>query len=299
VSVGGQKVAEINSNGAMGRATEGSVLLKQGEHPISIEYYNQGGPHGITLGMKGPGIKGWMALSEGGAGQGGGRGSKSMPIYPLANEAVIYRNFIEGTTPRGIGVGYFGGVNLAFSADTMSIDLLWTGLFMDGSKHWTDRGAGNQPPAGQNVIKVNQGPSFAILASQTTAWPDKFADDFKGRFYGYKLNARQEPTFSFTVGGLQVEDLPQPILGRNKFGLQRAITIHVADAAPTGVHFRAASGIAVRELASNKFDLGGQAVLEIGKGAANRPYVRNGNELLVPLQLKKGANILNLRYTWN
>jgi hypothetical protein len=181
----------------------------------------------------------------------------------------------------------------------MSIDLLWTGLFMDGSKHWTDRGAGNQPPAGQIVIKVNQGPSFAILASQTTAWPDKFADDFKGRFYGYKLNARQEPTFSFTVGGLQVEDLPQPILGRNKFGLQRAITIHVADAAPTGVHFRAASGIAVRELASNKFDLGGQAVLEIGKGAANRPYVRNGNELLVPLQLKKGANILNLRYTWN
>ena len=299
VIVSGKKVAEINSNGGMGRATEGKISLKQGEHPIRIEYYNKGGGHGVTLGMKGPGLKGWFALSEAGAGKAGSGGGKKMPIYPLTNEAVIYRNFIEGTTPRGIGVGYHGGVNLAFSADNMSLVLLWTGNFMDGSKHWNGRGQGNQPPAGQKVLKVNQGPSFAVLESQTTKWPDTWQKEIKGRFHGYKFNARQEPTFFFTLGKLQVEDKPQALIGGNKFGLQRAITITAAEAAPREVHFRAASGLQVTDFGGGRYGLGDQAVLEIGKGASGKPYIRNNNELLIPLRLKRGENILNLRYTWN
>ena len=30
-----------------------------------------------------------------------------------------------------------------------------------------------------------------------------------------------------------------------------------------------------------------------------KPYVRNNNELLLPLVLKRGENVINLRYTWN
>lgn len=298
VIVAGKKVAEINGNGPMGRATEGKIALEQGDHDIRIEYYNKGGPHGITLGMKGPGLADWLALSEGGAGQGGGGGSNSIPIYPLANEAVIYRNFIQGTTPRGIGVGYHGGVNLAFSADTMSVDLVWTGNFMDGSRHWTNRGQGFQPPAGESVVRVNQGPSFAVLESQTTEWPKEFQDEISARFRGYKFNARQEPTFFYTLDGLEVEDKPQPVLGRNRFALQRALIINVAGGAPERLHFRAASGVPVKELGQGKFEVGGEVVLEIGKGAVGMPYVRNDNELLVPLQLKRGENIINLRYSW-
>lgn len=300
VTVAGKNVTEINSNGGMGRATEGSIKLEQGVHPIRIEYYNKGGPHGITLAMKGPGLKGWLPLSSAGAGQGAPK--PKMPIYPLTNEAVIYRNFIEGTTPRGIGVGYHGGVNLAFSADHMSVDLLWTGAFMDGGRHWTGRGQGNQPPAGQNVIKVNNGPAFAILESQASPWPGKYQDDLQPRFHGYKFNDRQEPTFLFTVGDLKIEDQPQSIIGGNKFGLQRVLTIEVPDGgAPAAqVYFRAASGMEVKELGANKFDLGGgQMTLEIGKSAADKAYVRNNNEVVIPLLLKAGENTINLRYSWN
>lgn len=297
VIVAGKKVAEINSNGGLGRRTNGTVKLKQGEHPIRIEYYNKGGPQGIVLGMKGPGYKDWFALSA--AGAGGSGGSKStIPIYPLTNEAVIYRNFIDGTTSRGIGVGYHGGVNLAFSADNMSVDLLWTGNFMDGSRHWTGRGQGNQPPAGQQVVKINSGAPFAILDSQTTGWPAEYQEALTPRFYGYKLNENLEPTFSYDVGKLKVLDQPKPVIGGNKFGLQRTITILVTEAVPENVHFRAASGIAVKELSKTSFDLGsGQMVVEVGKGAANNPFVRN-DELLIPLLLKKGRNTLNLRYSW-
>jgi hypothetical protein len=297
VYVDGKKIAEVVGNGPMNRAKEGKVALAQGTHKIRIEYYESAGGEDIALAMKGPGLDDWLALSESATGKRGG-GGDPLPIYPLADEAVIYRNFIEGTTPRGIGVGYHGGVNLAFSADTMSVDLLWTGLFMDARRHWTDRGQGNEPPAGDHVVKVNRGPSFAILDSQTTTWPEVFPDGFPARFHGYKLNSRQEPTFSFTVGGLQVEDRAQPVVARNQFGLQRALTITAGEAPPKNVHFRAASGIAVKELAPDRFEIGGLAVVEIGKGAASRPYVRNGDELIVPLQLKEGENTLNLRYTW-
>ena len=115
------------------------------------------------------------------------------------------------------------------------------------------------------------------------------------------LSAVSSGDVSTQVGSLKIEDKPQAVLGRNEFGLQRAITINVPKGgpAPSHLHFRAASGIAVKDLGGNKFDLGGQAVVEVGKGVANRPYVRNDNELLIPLLLKPGENILNLRYSWN
>ena len=295
--VAGKPVVEMLGIQGM-RGEDGSLELKQGEYPIRIEYFEKSGEENIALAMKGPGINGWMMLSEGNMqGASGGNNSSGIPIYPLTNEAVIYRNFIEGTTPRGIGVGYHGGVNLAFSADTMSVDLLWTGLFMDGKRHWTNRGQGNQPPAGQRVVKVNKGAAFAVLESQTSQWPEKYPDALKPRFHGYTFNGRQEPTFFYTIGNLEIEDKPQPIIGGNRFGLQRALTI-TAKGGPQNLHFRAASGMEIKEAAKNKFELGGDLLLEVGTGAANRPFIRNNNELIIPLLLKNGENTLNLRYTW-
>ena len=56
----------------------------------------------------------------------------------------------------------------------------------------------------------------------------------------------------------------------------------------------------VKELGANKFDLGGgQMTLEIGKSAADKAYMRNNNEVVIPLLLKAGENTINLRYSWN
>jgi len=299
VVIDGKTVVEINSSGPMGRAQEGKAQLAKGDRAIRIEYYNQSGPHGISLAMAGPGISGWLPLSEEVHQGGAAGGAVGIPIVPPANEAVIYRNFIEGTTPRAIGVGYFGGVNLAFSADTMSLDLLWTGNFMDGKRHWVDRGQGNQPPAGERVIKVNGGPAFATLESQPSAWPGDYEEALKPHFNGYKFNKRQEPTFYYTLGGLKIEDKPAPLIGGNKFGMQRAITITVSGNAPARMFFRAASGLAVKDLGGNSFSLGDQGTVEVGRGTVGTPFVRHDNELIIPLNLKKGDNLINLRYSWN
>jgi len=42
-----------------------NVKLKQGDHPIRIEYFQNGGKQVIGLAMRGPGTNGWLMLSEG------------------------------------------------------------------------------------------------------------------------------------------------------------------------------------------------------------------------------------------
>ncbi|NNM30411.1 MAG: c-type cytochrome, partial [Akkermansiaceae bacterium] len=197
VIVNGELVAEVKGTGAMNRGQEGKIRLDAGTHDIRIEYFEKSGGQDIALAMRGPDTGGWVPLSETGARK---KGTPSIPIVPLPREAAIYRNFIEGTTPRGIGVGYHGGVNLAFSADHMAVELLWTGNFMDGGRHWTNRGQGNQPPAGTKVVKISGGPAFAALESQTTPWPAAYGEALAPVFRGYKFNAAQEPTFFYTLG---------------------------------------------------------------------------------------------------
>ncbi len=191
VILDGKTVAEVNGIGPMdGRAKEGSINLTAGVHKIRVEYFEYKGQEEIALAWRGPGIPRWKSLSD--AAIQGGR--ESIPLIPLNGRAVVYRNFIEGTTPRGIGIGFPGGVNLAYSADDLAPELIWTGEFMDASKHWTDRGQGNQAPAGDHVVKL----------SGTRAFPEA------ARFKGYKLDPTGNPTFSVQLGNQFVLDSWKP-----------------------------------------------------------------------------------------
>ena len=55
------------------------------------------------------------------------------------NEAIIYRNFIEGAGTRAIGVGYPEKANLAFDANELRLARIWQGSFIDASRHRTGR----------------------------------------------------------------------------------------------------------------------------------------------------------------
>jgi len=107
---------------------------------------------------------------------------------------VIYRNFIEGTTARGIGFGFPGGVNLVYSADNLAPELVWSGDFIDAGRHWTNRGQGNQAPAGANVIKL----------TNTRFLPKE------ARFKGYSLDSQGNPTFNVSIDKLALTDSWKP-----------------------------------------------------------------------------------------
>ncbi|MGB0762276.1 MAG: PA14 domain-containing protein, partial [Rubripirellula sp.] len=88
------------------------------------------------------------------------------------NKPVIYRNFIEGVTPRGIAVGYPERANLCWDANRMALAVVWQDRFIDASKHWEGRGQGNQTPLGGNVTMFEKVTPVAVLEDLDAAWPD-------------------------------------------------------------------------------------------------------------------------------
>jgi cytochrome c553 len=127
-----------------------------------------------------------------------GIGPQPIPLVPV-DEAIIYRNFIQGAGNRAIAVGYPEKAHLAFDANQMRLALLWHGDFMDASKHWVDRGAGSQSPAGEDVLALTDGAPFAVLADEKAAWPKAWGHDAGYQFGGYELDAKRRPDLPLLV----------------------------------------------------------------------------------------------------
>jgi mono/diheme cytochrome c family protein len=182
---------EVHGTGPMsGDRTQAAALdLDAGAHPIRVEYYEFMGQEGISISWKGPGKSDWQELTDTNAGKPSNT-EPSIPIQATPERAAIYRNFIAGTTPRAIGIGLPGGVNFAYSADHLAPELLWTGKFMDGGRHWTNRGQGAEPPAGDRLIKPTDKPAFPENAN----------------FRGYQLDPQGNPTFTVQIAELTVKD---------------------------------------------------------------------------------------------
>lgn len=167
----------------------------------------------------------WLYLSE---------GSKAKAPSGLEGEAIvltaektpiIYRNFIEGLSPRGIAVGYPEHVNLAWDADRFNLVLLWKNDFIDASKHWVGRGPGFQGPLGDFVIKLDAALPLAKLSDVNAKWPtldrNQSAHELGYRFRGYALNESGQPTFKYEFEAQTVTDFYIPL----KEGFDRVLTI--------------------------------------------------------------------------
>ncbi len=166
-------------NNALRSAT---ATLKKGKNSFRLEYFEAKGNEGIALNWKkdGKGTANWLTDTT--------TGSKAefprIPLSPTADKTAIYRNFIGGTTPRAIGFGFPGGVNLVYSADNLAPELVWAGDFMDAGRHWTNRGQGDQPPSSEKVITLT---NQRFLPTES-------------RFKGYSLDKQGNPNFVVQIG---------------------------------------------------------------------------------------------------
>ena len=296
VTVNGKEIITRNYVGPAGTPTKKSLQLKKGRAEIKIEYFELAGEEFISLAWEGPKMK-KQFLSDTKSTGGGGGGRKpgpSIPIVAPEGEAIIYRNFIAGTDPRGIGVGYSEGVNLAFSADSMSLDMVWKGDFMDGGRHWINRGQGFQSPSGDRLMTVNRGIPFAMLESQTTAWPKASDENLKPLFKGYNLNKQQQPAFNYHFGPVKVQDAPKP----NAEGFTRTIKIEVPSpgSANDQLYFRALSGGRVQSGGERSFTFNDELLVNVS--ASEYPPFTRENELLIPVPLTPGTHTVTINYIW-
>lgn len=213
ILIDGKEILAYDGIHPSGDIKEAGLTLEKGEHEYRLEYFQAGGQIELYAAWKGADtqitpLSTWLHPRW----KGGAKKQKEYDPIPLVvkNEAVIYRNFIQGAGNRGIGVGYPGGVNIAWSAESMNLALIWRGAFMDAARHWNSRGGGHEKPLGYDVLQPTgeATPAFYISEKPEAEWPKwdktKRYDGF--HWLGYSLDAKRSPTFRYTWQGAVVEE---------------------------------------------------------------------------------------------
>ena len=125
---------------------------------------------------------------------------------------VVQRAFTDGVGVRAILVGFPTGVHLAYDGDKGGPGLAWKGRFFDAYLTWFSRFPTFEKPIGTEAV----------------AWPKP-----TGRFLGYRLDAKGNPTFLNEQGGVKVEETYEGI----ENGLRRTVTwAPTPDFVPTITH---------------------------------------------------------------
>jgi len=217
------------------------------------------------------------------------------------DEAVIYRNFIEGAGTRAIGVGYPDKLNLAFDAQEGRLAMLWHGGFIDANKHWNGRGAGFEGPLGDQILRLPEGPLLAQLTDSQQAWPKQPAAEQGFHFRGYRLVEKRNPVLLYSVGGVQVEDYSRPTGSQDVFVMQRTLTIAppAGDVKPpANLWLCAIRAGRIEDLGGGKFKIDAKWDLTIGGAKAQRRDEGGQAELLVPVVLTGDSAKIELTYDW-
>jgi mono/diheme cytochrome c family protein len=224
-------------------------------------------------------------------------GLGSNPIVLMAfDEAIIYRNFIEGAGPRAIGVGYSEKANQAFDANDLRIALLWHGAFIDASKHWIGRGSGFQPPLGDNILKLPLGVSFAILSGSDASWPTETAKELGYEFRGYRLGKARRPTFMYDVSGVRVEDTLVPDSKEPFTSVTR--TLRLSATSPVGnFWYRAAVGNSIEQTEDGWYVVDGSWRIRLDAESTIRKSAGQV-ELLVPVHVTNAGTAIAQQYAW-
>jgi mono/diheme cytochrome c family protein len=203
-------------------------------------------------------------------------------VVEVKDEAVIIRRAFPGIGKRGLGVGYPGGINLAFDAAQMRLGSIWSGGFIEASGLWRGQGSGQARLLGRDVVNFPPGPALAILATPDAAWPvpDPTPRPSPHSFKGYTLDARQRPTLRYTVDGFAVEDFF--IERRDTAGqLYLERTLRFPAAPPPGMHFRVAADKVIEARGENEFAVGKSLRVRLPRGATVRD-ADGAKELLLP-----------------
>jgi mono/diheme cytochrome c family protein len=213
---------------------------------------------------------------------------------------IIYRNFIEGVSPRGIAVGYPEGVHLCFDADTISLALIWENDFIDAAKHWNGRGQGFQRPLGDNVYNLVRGVPFATLENAKVTWPTDPAAKQGYRFRGYRFNSSRQPVFNYSAGRILISDAIVPRRNDKQLAsFERTLTLE-SPSPVDGLFYRAAAASKI-ENSDGNFVLDDHLKLTLDGAAAKDAVIRQSGgktELLVPVKFADGRAQISLIYEW-
>lgn len=230
---------------------EQGAQLDKGEHEFRLEYFQGGGEIKLYTAWKGAStqitpLSKWVHSRW----RDGAKVKKEFTPIPLVvkDEPVIYRNFIQGAGNRGISVGCPGGINFAWSAESMNLALIWRGAFIDAARHWNSRGSGHEKPLGYDVLQPTGEvtPAFFISDKPDAAWPQwEKGKRYEGFVWkGYTLDAKRFPTFRYTWHDAAIEESFTVSGDGNKPDGNATLTrtVKISGHLPANAWYRIASG---------------------------------------------------------
>lgn len=316
IIVNGEGIVDVDGIHPMGDPKEGKEKLTEGTHSLRVLYFEKSGNRGLSVGLRTKSL-GWQDLSVEPSSR---RATKAPPtpilLTPKNGEAITHRAFLPGVNPRGIAVGYPGGVNLAWDADVLSLALIWRGGFLNVASHWEGRGSGSQL-SGYDQVKTGQGLPMQQLKSLDEPWVPtstatiKYERDKDNpekdmtfhvrhpdyQFLGYRLDPKNRfPTFRYSYRDAEVSERfgPDTIDGRE--ALVRTIT--VTGSVPADTWFRLADTGSLEKNEAGWHPVDSKLWLKV-EGA--EPVVRSVDgkkELLVPIEAAAPERRLTVTYWW-
>jgi azurin len=266
----GKAVVEFDGIHPAGPVHEGKVKLTKGVHEFRLEYFQAAGQAELFAAWNGPGFTGtplskWVPAEFKAKAKTKKKDETTGLPLVVAQEPVIYRNFIAGAGNRAIGVGFPGNASIAWSSETMNLALAWRGAFIDAARHWNGRGGGAQPPLGFDVFRPAElSPPFAVIATGA-AWPtvngNGRAEGYTWR--GYELDAKRQPVFHYEWQGVKVTESYE-VIGDALAGAGQLVrTLKLDGKIPAGALFRVASAPKITPQGAGFLVEGGSFMAEI------------------------------------
>ena len=165
---------------------------------------------------------------------------------------------------------------------------------MDASRHWLGRGTGFQPPLGDNILKLPEGVSFAVLNDSTTPWPAETAKQLGYQFRGYRMDKARRPTFLYQVSGIHIEDTLVPTSEEEFTTVRRTFTL--SGDPLDNLWYRAATGKSIELQDDGVALVDGVMRVRINGGKLRKSG--ENVELLVPVQFMEGKATIVQEYEW-
>lgn len=293
LSINGKLIAAVKGAGPMNgsRAKAGKVKLTEGVHKFQTDFVEFSGLEGLAVKVEGPGVAPNTYLTP--KPKGGIKKKRTWPpimLEPKNGRVALYRNFISGSSARGLGVGYPEGVNLAYSTDDFNVSVVWKDQFMNAGRHWTNRGQGYEPPAGKGIVNLGKARAFALLDNAYDKWPggSYFQKELNARFRGYRLVGEAgRPEFLYDIAGGKVVDSIIP----SSNSLIRVLTPEKPFTADKPLHLRIVQGSPVKALEGGVFQVAEKLMIKVeGAKISSKP-----KELIATFE---DSQPITISYTW-
>ncbi len=215
----------------------------------------------------------------------------------VTTEAKMLRRSYPGIGKRGIGVGYPGGVNLAYDAEQMRLGAVWRGKFVDPAGVWTGQGSGNVRAMGKMFSFAN-GPD---LDNKHSSWIVDDGRPPKHQFLGYFLDKSRRPTFRYRFDPIEVEEFFSEVIddATEKIHLRRSVLMWT-NQPRDNLRFRIASAPVITVEGDGTFSVGDQLKIRLASDHVARVVdADDGKRLEIPLGLAAdNKQKLVIEYLW-